>query len=377
MSDVSEYRSAEAPLVGHPDKVADLIGDAILDDVIQHDQMGRAGIQVVVTGRTVLVCGQIRTTYSPSVTLTVRRVLSELGYDDPFWGFSPDDVEILSRIDEQSPELSVNVEKGAAGDSACIQGHACSDNADLLPMAVWLVQRLAVALRVARQGGKLPGIGPDGKLQACVEYRDEAPSRLQSLVVSLQHRDQTSLRSAHEYLRDCVLPKVIPIELMDDSTLIELRRDVGFTIGGPRADSGLSSRKVVADTYGSSLAWGGGGLSGKDPTKVDRFGSYAARCIAKRAVANGFGRSCSVMLCYAIGRSQPIATSCSMGGSDRVNRDCVGELLRQSDLSSSSVIRRLDLRRPIYSSVGFGGHFGRSPQEFPWERTDVSFLNDE
>ncbi len=375
MSDVNVFRSAEAPLIGHPDKVADLIGDAILDEIIQHDRLGRAGVQVVVTGRTVVVCGQIRTTYSPHVATIVRRVLIEVGYEDPFWGFPPDDVEILSRLDEQSPELAANVERGGAGDSACIQGYACNDNVDFLPMSTWLVQRLAVALREARERGDLAGIGPDGKVQACVEYRDEIPSRLQSLVVSLQHRDRASLERAHTVLRDSILPTIIPRELHDDSTVVELRSDVGFTIGGPRADSGLSSRKVVADTYGSSVPWGGGGLSGKDPTKVDRFASYAARCLARQAVASGQATSCSIMLCYAIGRSQPIAVSCSMTGATSEGRRIVSERVAGSDLSSSTVIERLNLRQPIYSRVGFGGHFGRDARECAWERADVDFVS--
>jgi S-adenosylmethionine synthetase len=368
-------RMSEAALRGHPDKMADAIGDAVLDCIVSVDPLGRAGVQVMVTGSTVIVAGQIRTSCTVDVGATVRQQLVEIGYSDPAWGFAPDSVVVFDKLEQQTDELSANVERGGAGDSACIYGHACRETDYLVPAAYHLSQSLAVELDVERRKGNLSGTGPDGKVQIAVECDNGVPTRLHSLILSIQNTGPAALANAHTVFRDVVVPRVLPKELVDRNTQFHLRRDVGFTVGGPRADTGLSSRKVVADAYGAGMPWGGGGLSGKDPSKIDRSASYAARWIAKNVVANGLASSCDVMLSYAIGSKQPLAIGFSLDEGANGNCERLRAFFHAQDLSPTAIIDMLNLRRPIYRSLAFGGHFGRNAADYAWERVG-SLLRD-
>lgn len=369
MSTLKRVRCAEAGMIGHPDKVADLIGDSILDAILRQDKLGRGGVQVMVTGTMVVVGGQIRTTADIDVHEIVCEVVSAIGYGDPIWGFPVQSLEVIDRLAQQTDELSNNVERGGAGDSACISGHACSDCAAMVPMAHHISQTFATAIHRARIAGFLQGIGPDGKIQVGVEYIDGIPSRLDSVILSLQNSGDADLAAAHEYIRDLLIPAIMPDGFVDSKTILRFKSSVGFTVGGPRADTGLSSRKVVSDTYGSDVAWGGGGLSGKDPTKIDRCGGYLARYLAKNIVAAGFGTSCNVMLGYAIGSPQPLLIDVDLarrGGDDM--RESILAHLQKQDLSPTAAIQILDLRRPIYASLSFGGHFGANAAKYEWEQ---------
>jgi S-adenosylmethionine synthetase len=372
MKHPNHINSTEAALLGHPDKVADAIGDAVLDEILRNDPYGRAGIQVLVTGLTVIVAGQIRTKIPVDIRRVVQDEISSIGYSDPTWGFTPNAVLVLDKLEQQTDELSINVEKGGAGDSACICGHACKDTHWLVPMGYHLAQSLAVAVDSARRNEDLRGIGPDGKIQVSIEYRDSKPVRLHSLILSLQNQGADALEKAHTYFREVIIPKVIPQELVDRKTLFHFRTGVGFTVGGPRADTGLSSRKVISDTYGAGRGWGGGGLSGKDPSKIDRWASYSARLLAKNIVAAGLCQSCDIMLGYAIGSQQPLAVDAVLDCPvDEDMEQRVNAQLRNQDLSPETMIKKLNLRRPIYRALSFGGHFGENASHHVWEQTGL------
>lgn len=356
---------------GHPDKVADQIADAILDAYLNQDPLARVGCQVMVTSSTVLIGGQITSTASVDLEAVARGVIKDIGYTETNKGFNYKDCEVLIRATPQSASLAGNVSGGGAGDSAIVYGYACTDTVELMPLPTMLAHGIALELERFRVRGIFSNIGPDGKIQVTVEYRDFKPVHVNYIVVSVQHAECVDLQSLHQQIRKDVIAAVIPEHLIDNETIYDGRIQVGFTIGGPQEDSGLTGRKVIADTYGGWARHGGGGLSGKDPTKIDRSAMYMSRYIAKNIIAAGIAERCELQIAYVIGKTEPVSMNINLFGSGKVSHDELIRAIREVfPLSPSEMIDALDLRRPVYRLAGVHGHFGRSVPEFTWERTD-------
>jgi S-adenosylmethionine synthetase len=363
--------TSEAGMGGHPDKIADQIADAILDAHLEQDPLARVGCQVMVTNAAVMIGGQITSKASVDLVSVARAVIKDIGYVDLSNNFNHETCEILVHVTAQSEPLSKNVNEGGAGDSAVVFGYACTDTIELMPLPTMLVHGIAMELERLRALGVLPNIGPDGKIQITVEYRDLKPVHVSYIVVSVQHEEGTDLRRLHEQIRMEVIPAVIPQDLINDKTIYDARTQVGFTIGGPQEDCGLSGRKVIADTYGGWARHGGGGLSGKDPTKIDRSAMYMSRYIAKNLVAAGVAERCELQIAYAIGKSEPVSINVNLNESAKFPQHKLIQAIRKVfPLSPHGMIGALDLRRPIYRRAGVHGHFGRKEAEFTWEKTD-------
>lgn len=383
--------TSESVTEGHPDKICDQISDAVLDAILTQDPNARVACETSVTTGLVLVAGEITTTCYVDIPKIVRQTIKEIGYTRAKYGFDADTCAVLTSIDEQSPEIAAGVnvayedrEKGdnrqtddnlGAGDQGLMFGYACNETEELMPLPISLAHKLARRLSEVRRDGTLPYLRPDGKTQVTVEYDEDRPVRVDTVVVSAQHAEDVSLEQIRQDIRRDVIEPVVPSVWLDSETKYFINPTGRFVIGGPQGDAGLTGRKIIVDTYGGYARHGGGAFSGKDPTKVDRSAAYAARYVAKNVVAAGLAERCEVQLAYAIGVSQPVSISVDTFETGKVSERVLVRLIRQNfDLRPSGIIQMLDLKRPIYRQTAAYGHFGRMDLDLPWERTDKAEL---
>jgi S-adenosylmethionine synthetase len=364
--------TSESVTEGHPDKVADQVSDAILDAILASDPAGRVACETLVTTGLVVVAGEITTTAYVDIPRIARETICRVGYDNEAHGFDGTTCGVVVSIDEQSPDIAMGVDTAGAGDQGMMFGFACDETPDLMPMPIWLAHRLAQRLAEVRKAGVMPYLLPDGKTQVTVEYEDGRPVRLDTVLISTQHRpglDFDTLLGPD--LREHVISPLLPPGL-DASDFKLLCNPTGnFELGGPRADTGLTGRKIIVDTYGGMARHGGGAFSGKDPTKVDRSAAYAVRQVAKTVVAAGLARRCEVQVAYAIGVAEPVSVMVDTFGSATIDPERLPGLIRHLfDLRPAAIIERLDLRRPIYRKTAAYGHFGRPDKEFSWEQVE-------
>src|SRR5947209_4930262 len=378
--------TSESVTEGHPDKMADQISDAILDAIMAEDPMGRVACETLLTTGLVVVAGEITTTAYVPIPKIVRDTVNDIGYDRESYGFDGHTCGVTVSIDEQSPDIAQGVDSAlevrtgqsgedllnaqGAGDQGMMFGYACDETDDLMPMPIWLAHRLAQRLSQVRKAGVLPYLRPDGKTQVTFQYEDGVPVKLETVLISTQHKPGIDLETLLlPDLRDHVIAPLVPPQFADDGYRILANPTGKFELGGPHADAGLTGRKIIVDTYGGAARHGGGAFSGKDPSKVDRSAAYAARWVAKHVVASGAARRCEIQVAYAIGVARPVSIMVETFGTEAIDprriETAVDEVF---DLRPAAIIRDLDLRKPIYRRTAAYGHFGRSDKEFSWER---------
>jgi S-adenosylmethionine synthetase len=381
--------TSESVTVGHPDKICDQISDAILDAILEKDPNARVACETSVTTGLVLVSGEITTSCYVDIPKIVRQTIKDIGYTRAKYGFDSETCAVLTSIDEQSPDIAMGVDVAlekregsmteeeieaiGAGDQGIMFGFACNETEELMPLPISLAHKLARRLHEVRVDGTIPYLRPDGKTQVTIEYEDDKPVRIDTIVVSTQHADHVSLEQIKKDLMEHVILPVVPDEMFDERTKTFINPTGRFVIGGPQGDAGLTGRKIIVDTYGGYARHGGGAFSGKDPTKVDRSGAYAARYVAKNIVAAGLADKCEVQLAYAIGVARPVSIRVDTFGTGKVDEETLVKLVEKHfDLRPAGIIRQLDLRRPIYRQTAAYGHFGRTDVDLPWERTDLA-----
>ncbi len=377
--------TSESVTEGHPDKMCDQISDGILDAILEKDPMGRVACETSVSTGMVLVAGEITTDCYVDIPAVVREVVGNIGFDRAKYGFDCETCAVLVSIDEQSPDIAMGVDKSleakegkehdeyatGAGDQGMMFGYACNETKTYMPMAIYLAHKLTKKMADVRKSGEVAYMRPDGKAQVTVEYVDDIPTRVDTVVISTQHSPDISLETIREDMIEKVIKPVIPAELMDDNTKFLVNPTGRFVIGGPQGDAGLTGRKIIVDTYGGYGRHGGGAFSGKDPTKVDRSAAYAARYVAKNIVAAGLADRCEVQLAYAIGVAHPVSVYVDTFGTGKINDEAIKELINQHfDLRPAAIIRDLDLRKPVYRQVASYGHFGRDDLDLTWEKLD-------
>jgi S-adenosylmethionine synthetase len=370
--------TSESVTEGHPDKVADNISDSILDAIIAQDKKARVACETMVTTGMAIVAGEITTSCYVQIPDIIRNTIKEIGYNDSSMGFDWETCAVISSIDTQSPDIAmgVNAKKGkkqGAGDQGIMFGYACSDTPELMPMPITYANKMAKRLTEVRKKGILDFLRPDGKTQVTVEYINDRPTRVDTVVVASQHSPQVKEKVLRQEIIKEVIKKVIPARMLDNKTKFHINSTGRFVQGGPKADCGLTGRKIICDTYGGQGSHGGGAFSGKDPSKVDRSASYMARYVAKNVIAAGLARKCEVQLSYSIGLSEPVSVMINTFGTSKIPPDNIAKLIRQHFcLSPAEMIKHLNLLRPIYRKTAAYGHFGRSGPEFTWEKTDVA-----
>ena len=377
--------TSESVTEGHPDKVCDQISDAILDAIMEKDPMGRVACETLISTGYVMVTGEITTEAYVDIPSIVRDTIKEIGYDDAKSGMDYSTCAVMTTIDEQSPDIAAGVnealeirDKGmedevlGAGDQGLMYGYACNETEELMPLPISLAHQLTYNLTKLRKDEVLEYLRPDGKSQVTVEYIDDKPNRIDTVLVSTQHTEDVSQETIKEDLTKKLIKKVIPAEYIDEDTKILINPSGRFVLGGPHADAGLTGRKIIVDTYGGPGRHGGGAFSGKDCTKVDRSGSYAARYVAKNIVAAELADKCEVQISYAIGVANPVSISVDTFGTNKIEEEKIEELIRENfDLRPGKIIDNFDLRRPIYKNTAAYGHFGRRDVEMPWEQVDM------
>lgn len=367
--------TSESVTEGHPDKVCDQISDAILDDILAKDPMARVACEAVATTGLVMIVGEITCDCYVDIPKVVRDTVRDIGYDRAKFGFDADTCGVLVALDEQSPDISRGVvrdelEETGAGDQGMMFGYAVDETPELMPLPISLAHKLARQLATVRKQKVLDYLRPDGKTQVTVEYENGRPVRVDTIVVSTQHRPDASPEQIEADMIEHVIRPVVPEELLDGTRYI-INPTGRFVVGGPQGDAGLTGRKIIVDTYGGAARHGGGAFSGKDPTKVDRSGAYAARYVAKNIVAAGLARRLELQLAYAIGVAEPVSMAVETYGTGQISDEDIVRLIRDHfDLRPGAIIRDLDLRRPIYRQTAAYGHFGRSDLDLTWERTD-------
>jgi S-adenosylmethionine synthetase len=368
--------TSESVTEGHPDKVCDQVSDAVLDEVLKQDPTGRVACETFVTAGMIIVGGEITTTGYVEVQDLVRSVIKNIGYTDAKYGFNYETCGILNAIGKQSPDIAQGVDTGGAGDQGLMIGYACRETKELMPMPIMLAHKLSARLAEVRKKNILNYLGPDGKSQVTVEYKDNKPFRVDTIVVSTQHTtdilDSTGKKitnKSREEIIENVVYAVIDKNMIDKNTKFYINPTGKFVIGGPQSDTGMTGRKIIVDTYGGMALHGGGAFSGKDPTKVDRSACYAARYVAKNIVAAGIADKCNVELAYAIGVAEPVSILVDTLGTSKLSYGELTKLVRENfDLTPQGIIKMLDLKKPIYQKTAAYGHFGR--EEFSWEKTD-------
>ena len=374
--------TSESVTEGHPDKIADQISDAVLDAVLEQDAGGRVACEVMVTTGLVIVSGEITADETPDYTRLVRGTVSSIGYTESSWGIDGDTCGVMVSVDRQSPDISQGVDPGGAGDQGMMFGYAVDETPELMPAPILLSHTLTHRLAELRRSGKLSWLRPDGKAQVTLEYDGDRPVRVDTVVVSTQHASDMALEDVREAVIEEVIVPVMPADLFDrDHCTFHVNPTGRFVVGGPHGDAGLTGRKIIVDTYGGSGRHGGGAFSGKDPTKVDRSGAYAARWAAKNVVAAELARRCEIQVAYAIGVADPVSIHVDTFGTGRIDDDAIAAAVREVfDFRPQAIIETLGLSQPIYRPTAAYGHFGRTPEErdvngrtvllFSWERTD-------
>jgi len=363
--------TSESVTEGHPDKIADQISDAVLDAVMTDDPMGRVACETLVTTGLVVIAGEITTkTYVDFADLS-REVIKDVGYTRAKYGFDSETCGVICAIKKQSDDIAMGVDTGGAGDQGLMFGFACDETPELMPMPIQLAHQLTKRLADVRKSGKIDFLRPDGKSQVTVEYIEGRPARVDTAVISTQHSEKVSQRDLTDAIINEVIKPVIPAEMLDSKTKFHINPTGRFVIGGPMGDAGLTGRKIIVDTYGGYSRHGGGALSGKDPTKVDRSACYMARYVAKNIVAAGLATKVEVQLAYAIGVAEPVSVMTDTFGTGVIPDSQITELIRANfKLTPKGIIETLDLRRPIYRPTAAYGHFGRTGPDFTWEKTD-------
>ncbi len=367
--------TSESVTEGHPDKMADQISDAILDDIIAKDPKARVACETLVSNGFCVIAGELKTTAYTPMQEIARQVIKEIGYTDANYGFDYKAAAVLNGIGEQSPDINQGVDQAdgeiGAGDQGLMFGYACKETKELMPLPIHISHRLTERLALVRKEGIIPYLRPDGKAQVSVKYIDDKPVAVETVVVSTQHHDDVDQAQLREDVINEVIKVAIPAELLNDETIYHINPTGKFVIGGPQGDAGLTGRKIIVDTYGGSCPHGGGAFSGKDPTKVDRSAAYAARHVAKNLVASGACERATIQVAYAIGVVQPVSIMVNTHGTGVVEEEkieaCIEALF---DLSPKGIIESLDLLRPIYRKTAAYGHFGREDQDFTWEKLD-------
>ena len=376
--------TSESVTEGHPDKICDQISDAVLDAILEKDPNGRVACETAVTTGMVMVMGEISTNCYVDIPKIARVVIREIGYDRAKFGFDCDTCGVITSIDEQSGDIAMGVDKGleaketesneednGAGDQGMMFGFACDDTPELMPMPISLAHKLSKRLAEVRKNGTLPYLRPDGKTQVTIEYENDVPVAVETIVISNQHSPDVEMEQIRSDIKKHVIDVIVPKELMREDTKIFINPTGRFVIGGPQGDSGLTGRKIIVDTYGGMGRHGGGAFSGKDPTKVDRSAAYAARYVAKNIVAAKLAKRCEVQLAYAIGVAQPVSINVNTFGTGTVADEVLEKAVEKVfDLRPTQIIKTLDLRRPIYRNLAAYGHMGREDLGVNWEKTD-------
>jgi S-adenosylmethionine synthetase len=365
--------TSESVTEGHPDKIADQISDAVLDEVLRQDETGRVACETLVTTGLVVIAGEITTQAQVDFSQVARETIREIGYTRAKYGFDCDTCSVLTAIDRQSPDIAMGVDTGGAGDQGLMFGFACNETPELMPLPIQLAHKLSQRLAEVRRNHTLPFLRPDGKSQVTVEYRDGRPYRVDAVVVSTQHDAQVDNQTLRDEITRQVIQHTISPELLDGDSKLHINPTGRFVTGGPQGDAGLTGRKIIVDTYGGYAPHGGGAFSGKDPTKVDRSAAYMARYIAKNIVGAGLADRCLVQLAYAIGVAEPVSVLVETNGTGRVSEARLATLIREHfNLTPQGIIQDLQLRKPIYRQTAAYGHFGRTLTGFTWELTDKS-----
>jgi S-adenosylmethionine synthetase len=365
--------TSESVTEGHPDKLADAISDAVLDAIMAQDPLGRVACETLLTTGTVVVAGEITTSCYVELPELVRRTIEETGYTRAKYGFDSHTCGVMTAIQHQSPDIAMGVDTGGAGDQGMMFGYATNETPELMPMPIMMAHKLARQLATVRKNSMIPYLRPDGKSQVTVEYVDGRPQRIAKVLLSSQHQPNIPHKTIFEDLVEKVIIPVLPAELLDDGTQFLVNPTGAFSVGGPQADTGLTGRKIIVDTYGGFARHGGGAFSGKDPTKVDRSAAYMMRYIAKNIVAAELAERCELQVAYAIGQREPMSVMVDTFGTGRVPEEQLVKLiLKYFDLTPAGIIKKLDLRRPIYRQTAAYGHFGRTDLNVPWEDIDMA-----
>lgn len=371
------YLTSESVSMGHPDKVADQISDAVVDACFREDPYSRVACETLVTTGLCVIAGEITTKAWLNFTEIARSVILDIGYDDDRLGINGSSCAVLASVDSQSPDIAMGVDASkthlqGAGDQGMMYGYAIKETPELMPMPIMLAHKLVAELATQRKKKKIKWLRPDAKSQVTIEYRDGKPARVDTVVISTQHEPEVKLSEIKRTIIAKVVKKIIPARLIDSNTKYHINPTGRFVVGGPHGDCGLTGRKIIVDTYGGLAPHGGGAFSGKDPTKVDRSAAYAARYVAKNVVAAGLADRCQVQVAYAIGVAEPVSVAVNTFDTNRIDEVKIEKLIRDKfDLTPAGIIKQLKLRRPVYRQTSYHGHFGRKGDAFTWENTDM------